>query len=155
MAKAATISNRETKQTRVGRKVSDIRMTAATQTDAPEFIKSRELTKIPKFTIYGADERNGQYGTRIYFQLFWKDSNGEKVKRVWTPTANDERRVFMRECKKEPIINCRLIEVPTNGTYDYFKIIDADDDVEKIIAEAVEQLKRDSVETQFDEDIPF
>jgi hypothetical protein len=155
MPKSATqISNAETKKNTSSRKLSDVRTLAATKTDAPEFIKSGELeTKFP-FTIYGASEKSGQYGDRIYFQVAWKDTNGEVIKRVWTPTANDERRAIMREVKKSAITNCRVVAVPTNGQYDYYKIIDADADVDAVIAEALELLKKDNDEA-IDNDIPF
>lgn len=159
MAKSnvSTISNREEKKSKsVGRKLSDVHIRPATQTDRPEYIKSAELTTKHPFTIYGAREKTGDYGDRIFFQVAWKDANGETVKRLWTPTANDERRELMKEVKKSAIINCRLLEVPTNGRYDYFKIIDADSDVESVIAEATELLRKDESDNpDVDEDIPF
>lgn len=167
MAKATTkksnvrlISNQEPKTKTTARSMSDVKLKPHTETDRPEYIKSGELSVIYPFTIYKAEARRSDLGERIFFWVAFKNSDDETIKRIWTPTSNEERAELMREVKKGPIINCRLIEVPTNGRYDYFKVIGIDDDAEQIIEAARLMLKEAKEEKEnnrdlADEDIPF
>jgi len=157
MAKTATrieetpiVSNREDKKKKSGVKLGNTK--AATRTDAPEFIKSEELMLQHPFTIYGGREQRGRFGERINFNVAFKNADNEVVKRVWTPTANDDRRDLLMLVRQHgAVINCRLIAIPTGGEYDYWKVIDADTDVDKYIAENSAERRNEPT----DDDIPF
>lgn len=147
------ISNREDKKKKAGVKIGDTHAgNPATKTDSPEFIKSEQLMLQYPFTIYGGREQRGRFGERIHFNVAWLNGDGEKIKRVWTPTANDDRRDLLLTVRQHgALINCRLIAIPTGGEFDYWKVVDADIDVDKYIAENSAERRGEPT----DDDIPF
>lgn len=120
------------------------------RTDSPEYIKSEELAKYFPFTIYSGKETRGRFGERINFKVAFK-IDGELQKRDWTPTANEDRRLLLHAVRsKGAITNCRLIEIPlTGGDFNYWKVVDADENLEQYFVGASEGT------TFQDVDIPF